>query len=187
MRIISTLKLQVLAIEVREVSILGIDMDSWYLLFCKPRQEARAKINLQNQGIEAFFPLLKTEKLVKGRRTVKESALFPNYLFVRLNSQNCNFSAVKNTRGINGFVSYGASYQIVPEQLISELQNFEPNLNTNDLPNAGDLVYLNNGSFKDVQAIFKESDGDMRSILLINLLNQKIEVTVDNKDIRKVG
>lgn len=162
-------------------------MDSWYLLFCKPRQEARAKINLQNQGIEAFFPLLKTEKLVKGRRTVKESALFPNYLFVRLNSQNCNFSAVKNTRGISGFVSYGASYQIVPEQLISELQNFKPNLNTNDLPNAGDLVCLNNGSFKDVQAIFKEPDGDMRSILLINLLNQKIEVTVDNKDIRKVG
>ncbi|MFY8327041.1 transcription/translation regulatory transformer protein RfaH [Pseudoalteromonas sp. ZZD1] len=162
-------------------------MDSWYLLFCKPRQEARAKINLQNQGIEAFFPLLKTEKLVKGRRTVKESALFPNYLFVRLNSQNCNFSAVKNTRGISGFVSYGASYQIVPEQLISELQNFEPNLNTNDLPNAGDLVYLNNGSFKDVQAIFKEPDGDMRSILLINLLNQKTEITVDNKDIRKVG
>ncbi len=162
-------------------------MDSWYLLFCKPRQEQRAQINLQNQGIEAFFPLLKTEKLVKGRRTVKESALFPNYLFVRLNSQNCNFAAVKNTRGISGFVSYGASYQIVPEHLISELQNFKTDLAINDLPSAGDLVYLNNGSFKDVQAIFKEPDGDMRSILLINLLNQKIEVTVDNKDIRKVG
>lgn len=162
-------------------------MDSWYLLFCKPRQEERAKINLQNQGIEAFFPLLKTEKLIKGRRTFKETALFPNYLFVRLNSQNCNFSAIKNTRGVSGFVSYGASYQIVPEQLINTLQNVKPNLEANDLPNAGDLVYLNNGSFKDVQAIFKEPDGDMRSILLVNLLNKKVEITVENIDIRKVG
>ncbi|MGS0534546.1 transcription termination/antitermination NusG family protein [Pseudoalteromonas sp. SaAl2] len=37
-------------------------MDSWYLLFCKPRQEARAKINLQNQGIEAFFSSSKNRK-----------------------------------------------------------------------------------------------------------------------------
>lgn len=162
-------------------------MDSWYLLFCKPRQEERAKINLQNQGIEAFFPLLKAEKLIKGRRTFKESALFPNYLFVRLNSQNCNFSAIKNTRGVSGFVSYGASYQLVPEQLIRELQNFKPNLNTSDLPSAGDLVYLNNGSFKDVRAIFKEPDGHMRSILLVNLLNQKVKISVDNSDIRKVS
>ncbi|KPH65155.1 transcription/translation regulatory transformer protein RfaH [Pseudoalteromonas sp. NEC-BIFX-2020_002] len=162
-------------------------MDSWYLLFCKPRQEARAQVNLQNQGMEAFFPLLKTEKLVKGRRTFKESALFPNYLFVRLNSQQCNFSAVKNTRGISGFVSYGSSYQIVPDLLISELQKFQPNIDSQNLPSSGDLVYLSNGSFNGVQAIYQEPDGDMRSILLVNLLNQKIKMSVDNRDIKKAG
>ncbi|CAM3979800.1 MULTISPECIES: transcription/translation regulatory transformer protein RfaH [Pseudoalteromonas] len=162
-------------------------MDSWYLLFCKSKQEARAQINLQNQGIEAFFPQLEKHQLIKGRRTFKQSAVFPNYLFVRLNATTGNFSSVKNTRGISGFVTYGATYQIVPEQLINELKNFELNQCDSNLPQSGDLVYLNNGSFKDVQAIFKEPDGDMRSILLVNLLNQKIEMSVDNREVKKVG
>ena len=50
-------------------------------------------------------------------------------------------------------------------------------------PKAGDLVSVNNDSFKSIQAIYKEPDGDMRSILLINLLNKQIEMSVDNKDI----
>jgi len=162
-------------------------MDCWYLLFCKSRQDARTQANLHSQNIEAFFPTLTAARLIKGRRTFKGSALFPSYLFVRLNSQNGNFTAVKNTRGVSGFVSYGGSYQKVPDKLINALQSFKPNPEVSDLPSAGDLVYLNNSSFKDVQAIFKEPDGDMRSILLVNLLNKKIEITVDNNDIRKVG
>eukprot|EP01093_Parvamoeba_rugata_P012844 TRINITY_DN3839_c0_g3_i1.p1 TRINITY_DN3839_c0_g3~~TRINITY_DN3839_c0_g3_i1.p1 ORF type:complete len:163 (-),score=23.54 TRINITY_DN3839_c0_g3_i1:763-1251(-) len=162
-------------------------MDSWYLLFCKSRQEERVKANLTNQGIEAFFPLFKTEKLIRGRRTMKEFPLFPNYLFVRLNSQNSNFAAVNNTRGVSGFVTYGERYQKVPNQLIHKLQDYQPCLESGGLPSSGETVYLNNGSFKDVRAIYKEQDGDMRSILLISLLNKKVEISVSNNDIRKVG
>ena len=158
-------------------------MDSWYLLFCKSRQEMRAQVNLQNQGIEAFFPTLKVEKIIRGRRTLKETALFPNYLFVELNTETANFSAVKNTRGVSGFVRYGTTQQKVPNQLINELKTYQSNTDSQRLPSNGDLVRLNNGSFKDVQAIFKEPDGDMRSILLINMLNKQIEISVDNKDI----
>ena len=103
--------------------VLRTIMESWYLVVCKPKQEERAKTNLQNQGIEAFYPKLTTERLVKGRRTVKQTALFPNYLFVCLESKNGNFSAVKNTRGIGGFVSYGSQYQLVSTHIINQLKN----------------------------------------------------------------
>ncbi|MEH6817949.1 MAG: transcription/translation regulatory transformer protein RfaH, partial [Pseudoalteromonas distincta] len=53
------------------------------------------------------------------------------------------------------------------------------------IPKTGDVVSVNNDSFSNIQAIYKEPDGDLRSILLINLLNQKIEVSVDNKDIKQ--
>ncbi|KAA1152434.1 transcription/translation regulatory transformer protein RfaH [Pseudoalteromonas sp. FUC4] len=160
-------------------------MESWYLVVCKPKQEERAKTNLQNQGIEAFYPKLTTERLVKGRRTVKQTALFPNYLFACLDSKNGNFSAVKNTRGIGGFVSYGASYQLVSEYIINLLKNERSQTTESKIPKIGDVVSVNNESFNNIQAIYKEPDGDMRSILLINLLNQKIEVSVDNKDIKQ--
>ena len=54
---------------------------------------------------------------------------------------------------------------------------------TSTLPKAGDVVYLNTESFKNVQAIYQEPDGDMRSILLVNLLNKQIAVSVENKEI----
>ena len=54
---------------------------------------------------------------------------------------------------------------------------------TSSLPKAGDVVYLNTESFKNVQAIYQESDGDMRSILLVNLLNKQVTVSVENKEI----
>ena len=158
-------------------------MESWYLVMCKPRQEERAKANLNNQGIEAFYPILTTEKLVKGRRTVKQVALFPNYLFVYLDSKSGPFSAVKNTRGIGGFVTYGANYQVVPLAIIEYLNNHKSHTVESQLPKQGDAVSVNNNSFKNIDAIYKEPDGDMRSILLINLLNKQVEMSVDNTDI----
>ncbi|MGY8836804.1 MAG: transcription/translation regulatory transformer protein RfaH [Enterobacterales bacterium] len=158
-------------------------MGRWYLVLCKSKQEERAKNNLQNQGIEAFYPKLTTERLVRGRRTVKQTALFPNYLFVCLESKNGNFFSVKNTRGIGGFVSYGASYQVVSTQIINQLKSERSNTIESKVPKIGDVVSVNNESFNNIQAIYKEPDGDMRSILLINLLNQQVEMSVDNKEI----
>jgi len=160
-------------------------MESWYLVTCKPRQEERAKANLNNQGIEAFYPILTTEKLVKGRRTVKQVPLFPNYLFVYLNSKNGCFAAVKNTRGIGGFVTYGANYQVVPLAIIEHLNNQNLHSVESQLPKQGDAVSVNNNSFKNIDAIYKEPDGDLRSILLINLLNKQVEMSVDNTDIKQ--
>ncbi len=80
-------------------------------------------------------------------------------------------------------MSYGASYQIVPAALIEQLQSECSQTVESTMPKAGDLVSVNNDSFKSIQAIYKEPDGDMRSILLINLLNKQIEMSVDNKDI----
>ncbi|MBH0057950.1 transcription/translation regulatory transformer protein RfaH [Pseudoalteromonas sp. SWXJZ94C] len=159
-------------------------MKNWYLVVCKPQQEERSKINLTNQNIEAFFPILTTKKLVKGRCTTKQTALFPSYLFVCLESPNEKFSAVKNTRGIGGFVAYGSSYQKVPENLIKTLKNERMHTSESQLPKAGDSVSVNNDSFNNVDAIYKEPDGDMRSILLIKLLNKQIEMSINNKEIK---
>ncbi|MBO7928069.1 transcription/translation regulatory transformer protein RfaH [Pseudoalteromonas sp. K222D] len=156
-------------------------MKTWYLVTCKSRQEDRAATNICNQGIECFYPKIITERLQRGRKTIKESALFPSYIFVRLNDVNGKFSVVKNTRGINGFVAYGSKYQKVPNELVNSLIN--ERLTESLLPESGDTVLVNNTSFKNIEAIYKEPDGDVRSIILINMLNKKVEVSIENKDI----
>ena len=162
-------------------------MEKWYLLMCKPRQEERVHTNLNNQGVSSFYPKLSTEKILKGRRTLKQTALFPNYLFVCLDAENGPFAAVKNTRGVADFVRCGAKYQPVPNELIHQLKQERAESSESRLPKTGELVRLTNASFNNIDAIYQESDGDMRSILLINLLNRQVTISVDNKDIAANG
>jgi transcriptional antiterminator RfaH len=162
-------------------------MEKWYLLMCKPRQEERVHTNLNNQGVSSFYPKLSTEKILKGRRTLKQTALFPNYLFVCVDSENGPFSAVKNTRGVASFVRCGAKYQPVPNELIHQLKQERAESRESRLPKTGELVGLTNASFNNIDAIYQQPDGDMRSILLINLLNRQVTISVDNKDIAANG
>lgn len=158
-------------------------MECWYLLYCKPKQEYRAQSNLKNQGIESCFPTFIKRKTT-GSKAVSQP-LFPRYLFVKLDPYSSHFSAVKNTRGVSDFIRYGTDLQVVPDELVIQLMNND----TSDVQcelNKGDLVKLTEGCYKNIHAIYQQSDGELRSILLIKLLNQYAEIVVDNGAIEKV-
>jgi len=48
-------------------------------------------------------------------------------------------------------------------------------------PKDGDVVVINDGVYQGLEAIFKANDGLERSVLLIKLLEQQAELTIDNK------
>ncbi|MCG7536357.1 transcription/translation regulatory transformer protein RfaH [Pseudoalteromonas sp. OOF1S-7] len=152
-------------------------MECWYLLYCKPKQEQRAQDNLRSQGIESYLPRLSKRKTACSRVTLQP--LFPRYLFVRLDPFSIQISAVRNTRGISDFVRCGIRLQMVPEALIVELKDRAKREQRCEL-NRGDTVLLTEGCFKDLHAIYQQSDGDSRSILLVKLLNQQAKIVVDN-------
>ncbi|CAM4414510.1 transcription/translation regulatory transformer protein RfaH [Pseudoalteromonas maricaloris] len=158
-------------------------MECWYLLYCKPKQEHRAQSNLQNQGIESCFPTFVKRK-TSGSKAVKQP-LFPRYLFVKLDPHSSHFSAVKNTRGVSDFIRYGVDLQMVPDELVAQLMNKNEIADELDLQE-GDLVQLTDGCYKDIHAIYQQPDGELRSILLIKLLNHYAQIVVDNCTIKKV-
>ncbi|MCG9761175.1 MULTISPECIES: transcription/translation regulatory transformer protein RfaH [Pseudoalteromonas] len=158
-------------------------MERWYLLYCKPKQEFRVQSNLQSQGIVSCFPTFIKQKNSSAKAITQP--LFPRYLFVRLDPHSSHFSAVKNTRGVANFIRYGMDLQIVPDELVNKLMqscNVEVQCDLKE----GDLVQLTDGCYKDIHAIFQQPDGELRSILLIKLLNQYTRIVVDNGIIKKV-
>ncbi len=44
---------------------------------------------------------------------------------------------------------------------------------------------ITEGAFEGIKAIFTEPDGEARSMLLLNLLNQQVVQSVKNTDFRK--
>jgi transcriptional antiterminator RfaH len=163
----------------------------WFLAYCKSREELRAQQNLENQGIHSFFPKIRREKIVRGKKTVVEEALFPSYLFVFADQEDSNFHSIRYTRGVHDFVKFNNRIATISEKLIEELKESCYSINNLDADNKslfknGDKVEILSGSFKGITAIFAEPDGLNRSMLLLKVLNQENKVSFCNKDIKKL-
>lgn len=54
-----------------------------------------------------------------------------------------------------------------------------------ETPFPGDDVVITEGALEGLQAIFKEPDGETRSMLLLHMLNKQVLQSVKNTDFRK--
>ncbi len=163
-------------------------MKRWYLLYCKRGEQARAKQHLENQGIECYYPLAEISKVVRGKRKVVTEPLFASYIFICFDYEaGPSFTTVRSTRGVVDFIRRGAYPQEVNPELVAELKQYErlkdEPLQDSTLPEEGQQVRIKQGQFTDIEAIYKEPDGERRSILLITLMNQQIPVSVENSNI----
>lgn len=162
-------------------------MHAWYLLYCKRGQIIRAQQHLEQQSIESFTPLYKTEKIVRNKRTWVDEPLFPNYLFINFDPETTHTTTIAATRGVSNFVRIGKLPVIVPEELITDLKALSIDTISNiNIPQSGDAVVLNEGIFKGLEAIYSEPDGETRSFLLIKLLGQTVKKSVSNSEFKKL-
>lgn len=160
-------------------------MKSWYLLYCKRGEQQRAKLHLENQNLTCYYPEVEIEKVVRGLRKTLNEPLFPSYVFIQFDEEvGPSFTTIRSTRGVVDFVRFGGLPTKVPDTLIIELEKIENHKEfVSKLPKAGDVVQVNGGQFSGFEAIYKESDGEKRSILLVTLINQQVKVQVSNSDI----
>lgn len=144
-------------------------------------------MHLENQGVECYFPEMQVEKLVRGKRKVVTEPLFSSYLFVRFDYEaGPTFTTVRSSRGVVDFVRQGSYPQEVQGDLIYELKQVEQHTSepvVSSLPDKGQVVRIKRGQFAGLDAIYSEADGELRSILLIKLISQTVEVKISNSDL----
>ena len=158
----------------------------WYLATAKPRQEARAVENLNNQKIKAFCPTVKIEKLLRGKKQIVTEALFTGYLFINLSPQDALWHKVRSTRGIRDWVRFAGEVAKIPDNLVTSLiqANVEPEQQlVISHFNKGQAVRILSGPFAGLKAIYDKEDGEMRSMILVNFLGQTNRLQVPNEQI----
>lgn len=158
-------------------------MERWHLVQSKARNEARAAQQLDNQAFEVLLPMLQCQKLRRGRREVVSEPLFPGYLFVRFDPQFVSPSLIQSTRGVARLVRYGSVLATVNDSLIEAIrQRCEQGSSevASDLPAAGDRVRILDGPFRDLEALFIESSGDRRAMILIELIGKTMSFEIDH-------
>jgi|5_EtaG_2_1085323.scaffolds.fasta_scaffold169396_1 transcriptional antiterminator RfaH len=144
----------------------------WYVIQCKANQQQRAESNLCNQGFDIFSPCIAVERIVRRKRVVREEAVFPGYIFIRLDIEQSDWRALSSTRGVGKIVSFNGSPRSVSDDLISALhQQFDAQEKPVALFKAGDKVQVTDGCFKDIEAIVKAVTPDERVIVLLHILH----------------
>ena len=164
----------------------------WYLIHTKPKQEFRAQENLNHQGYRTFLPTLKVQKLKKNTIEVQEDPLFHRYLFIQLDQVQSNWFPIKSTRGVHQIVRFGmyADPVIVPDELVEELRSWDPSrLAPKSLFEMGEPVQIKEGPFKSLegnfQQLLKDSSGESRAMLLIEILGKTQHIKVPMGHIQK--
>ncbi|PKH05498.1 transcription/translation regulatory transformer protein RfaH [Moritella sp. Urea-trap-13] len=157
----------------------------WFLLYCKGREELRAVHNLENQYVESFFVSVPVEKIIRGKKIIKEEPLFPNYVFVKLDTEKNNFNSIRSTRGVIDFVKCGIEYVKVPISLIDKLKIYHKE-ESELVFKKNDKLFINSGPFKGLNAIYRCPDGLSRSIVLVNILQGQSRVKIPNENIKVI-
>ena len=167
-------------------------MTAWYVIRSKPRQEALAQENLQQQGYETFLPLI-LESRPRRQRTVRVVApLFPSYLFAFIDTATQSIGPIRSTLGAMGLVRFGDRMPTVPEPVIAELQrNTDPETGLIRPPqprfNAGDKVLVTSGPCAGLEGIYQAQTGADRVRILIEFLGCQRTATLSTADLRRAS
>lgn len=153
----------------------------WFLLQTKVKQEQRAAENLERQDVVSFCPMIRVDKISRGRRAEVLDVLFPGYLFVQLGESSVSTTAVRCTRGVSHFVTSAGAPIKVPQGLVEQLRQrvtADAEVVMSQLPKPGAKMQIIDGPFKGLNAVFTEPDGNNRAIVMVTLLSQQVKTSM---------
>jgi transcriptional antiterminator RfaH len=156
--------------------------ENWYLLRCKPKQDSRAAKLLEQQNYEVCCPLVwvNKSKTLTPRNALEP--LFPGYIFIRINREHANWVAIRSTSGVRDFVRFGKKIAWVHSDVVdkihvqAEILSNKPVIATDLLK--GDEVFITEGCFQGLKAIYQCRSGKDRVSVLINVLGRLTEASI---------
>lgn len=142
----------------------------WHVVHTKPRAEARALENLERQGFEVFLPMITLQKVRRAKLASITEPMFSRYLFLRTTAAMEDLSVVRSTLGVSQLVRFGTVPAKVPHVWV-EAMRVQPAVQET-LHKPGDKVLLGDGMLKGLEAVYMHADGEMRAMVLIDLLSK---------------
>ncbi len=159
----------------------------WYALQVRAKHESSVAHFLRGRGYDTFLPQHEHRRNWSDRVRVSHAALFPGYLFCRLNIENR--LPILTAPGVNQIVGYRKTPVPVDEAEIHAIQL----LIASGLPNepwpylrAGDRVHIEKGPLRGLEGIFLEVRGVHRLVLSVTLLQRSVAVEIESAFVQSV-
>jgi transcription termination/antitermination protein NusG len=160
----------------------------WYAIYTNSRHEKVVAKQLQDRSIETFVPLYRSWHRWKDRRKLVELALFPSYVFVRIEAQKR--LRVLQVPGVVSLVSFNGEPAALPEQEINALRNgLENEVYAEPHPylRVGRRVRVVRGPMAGAEGILSRKKEKYRVVISLDVLMRSIAVEVDGADVEPIG
>ena len=163
---------------------------AWYALRTKPHKEQYVWNQIQEKGLEAFYPRISVEPV--NPRARGERPYFPGYMFVRADLEITGLNQFQYLPHAIGLVCFGGDPGVVPDNLVASLRSHLRGVGRRALAKSahkyerGDKVLIHAGQLAGYLAIFDlRLSGDDRVRVLLDLIGGKfVSVELSGRDIR---
>jgi len=171
---------------------------NWYVLHTYSGYEEAVARNLrqriESMGMEdkifnVLVPIEKKIKIKSGKRKVVEEKIYPGYVLVEMVVTDDSWYVVRNTPRVTGFIGSGTTPTPISPEEIKDIQKRmgveEPKYKID--VQAGDMVKINDGPFKDTDGKVSEVDEERGRVkVLISMFGRETPVELDFLQVKKL-
>jgi len=162
--------------------------DHWYAIYTRSHHEKKVVDSLQEAGMEAWIPLLKTLRQWSDRKKWVEVPLFHSYVFVR-SGQNQVRQALQ-ADGAVYVVSFSGRPTAIPDEqiewlrmLLASSEKFEVSF---DEFTFGDPIVVEKGVLRGMKGKFVNYKGRNRVLVQIDAINQSLLIDINPSFIKSM-
>ncbi|HWF48765.1 MAG TPA: transcription termination/antitermination NusG family protein [Bryobacteraceae bacterium] len=159
----------------------------WFALRVRSRAEKTVSETLRSRGFETLCPTFLDRRRYSDRVKTVECALFPGYLFCRLNPDDR--LPVLSSPGVESIVGFGAQPHPVDLREIEALSAvIQSGVLARPYPflKVGQRVRVESGPLCQLEGILVATKSEYRLVLSVTLLQRSIIAELDSAQVRPV-
>lgn len=170
----------------------------WYVVNTYSGHEKKAQAQLEQRieatGSEKSFgeilvPIQNKIVVTEGKKKTVEERIFPGYILVEMEMNDMNWSLVRNTEGVTGFVGTGRTpaplSKIEVEGIKKFMQVEQPAYQASF--SIGDAVKITDGAFADFVGSVKEINEAKGQVkVLISVFGRETPIDLDLLQVKKL-
>ena len=156
----------------------------WFAVYTTARHEKTVARQLEDRCIERFLPLYRSWHRWKDRRKLVELALFPSYVFVKIEVRDK--LRVLQVPGVVSLVTFNGQLAALPDQEINALRSgLDSGVYAEPCPylRVGRRVRVAAGPLTGAEGILIKKKDKCRVVISLDVLMRSVAVEVDGTDL----
>lgn len=146
-------------------------------------------LDMKDKIFNIVVPKEKQIEIKGGKRKKVEKKIFPGYILIKMVMTKNSWYVVRNTPSVTGFIGTGTDPVPIDEDevdiILKRMRVEEPKYKINLV--AGDPVKINDGPFKDMEAVVSDIDQEKGKIkVLVSIFGRETLVEVDFLQVKKI-